>query len=398
MIDIRNNPYGKYNGNEQEYVLRALDRETPENRDISWTTKLEEKFCEVIGLNYAIACNSGTSGLHAALYAAGIKPGDEVIIPGLTVIMDPLVCIHMGATPIFADVDSKTHNIDPNDIRKKVTSKTKAIIVVALHGLPVNMDPVMEIAKKFNLIIIEDTCQSFLGKYKDKYSGTIGHINVWSFENTKHLSSGSEGGIIATNNERLAIKARKFSGIGYKHLTADAGRTSLARSVAQNPDYERFDTFGLNYRMPAICAAVGLAQVERIQEIVNRRQIIGKMFEDAISGCDWIEPQSIPKGFEHSYYTFAARYYGDEKLGLSWREFYNLYKEKGGDGFYGSCQIPYLEPVFNSFEINGHTYKKGICTVAESVQSRIMQFKTNYRDLDLAKEKVQILRDLIKAL
>jgi len=328
----------------------------------------------------------------------GVKAGDEVIVPALTVIMDPLVCIHMRATPVFADVDPKTHNIDPKDIIKKITSKTKAIIVVALHGLAVDMDPILQIAKKHNIKIIEDSCQTFLGKYKNKYSGTIGHINVWSFENTKHLSSGSEGGIIGTNDEELAIKARKFCGIGYRHLTAEAGRTSLALSVAQDPSYERFDTFGLNYRMPTICAAVGLAQVERIREIVGRRQTIGKMFEDVVSGCDWIQPQTIPEGFEHSYYTFAIRYYGDDKLGLSWREFYNLYKERGGDGFYGSCQIPYLEPVFKSFKINGKSFKKGLCPIAESIQSRIMQFKTNYRDLDLANEKVQVLGNVIKSI
>lgn len=397
MIDLTKNPYGKFNGKEMDYVLQAMDSDNPENRKLPWTQRLENKFSDVMGVKYAITCNSGTSGLHASVIAAGVKPGDEVISPGLTVIMDAYAIIHSGATPVFADVDRETQTIDPQDIERKITTKTKAIIAVSLQGLPVDIDPIMESASNYGLTVIEDSAQTMLGKYKGRIAGTLGHIGVFSFESKKHMTSGSEGGIIVSNDENLAEKARKFAGIGYKHLTAVAGRTSLAMSTVQDPSYERFDVLGLNYRMNEVSAAVGFAQLERIEFLVERRKEVAKLFREAIGDCEWMVEQRIPEGLEHSHYTFCTQYFGDEHIGLSWKKFYDRYIEMGGDGFYGACQVPYLEPVFKGLEINGTTYEKGICPVAEEIQPRIMQFKTNYRDLNLAREKARILHDLIKS-
>ena len=393
VIDLTQNPYGKYNGNEMAYVLQALDLNNKE--EISWIQRFEEEFCRVMGVKYAIACNAGTSGLHAALIGAGVGHGDEVIGPALTVVMDAFATIHVGATPVFADVDTDTMNIDPDDVKRKITSKTKAIITVSLQGLPVDIDPIMELAKKHNLIVIEDSAQTILGLYKGRMAGTLGHIGVFSFENKKHMTCGSEGGMIVSNNENLAKMARKFAGIGYKHMTAEAGRTSLAMSTVQDPAYERFDTVGLNYRMTEVSAAIGLAQFERIKELVSRRQAVAKLFDEAVEGSDWIVKQEVPEGYVNSYYTYAVKYYGDEIFGVSWKDFYNRYKDNGGDGFYGACMVPYLEPVFSGLKINGVTYKKGLCPVAEEIQPKIMQFKTNYRNLDIAKQKVGILKKLI---
>ena len=378
-----------------EYVLQALDSNNPKNKIKSWPQRFEEEFCRVMGVKYAIACNSGTSGLHAALAGAGIKPGDEVINPALTVVMDAYSIIHMGATPVFADVDPDTQTIDPEDVRKKITSKTRAIITVSLQGLPVDIDSIMELARKYNLTVIEDSAQTILGMYNGKIAGTLGHIGVFSFENKKHMSCGSEGGMIVSNDEYIAQRIRKFAGIGYKHMTAKAGRTSLAMSTVQDPDYERFDTLGLNYRMTEASAAIGLAQFERIESMVSRRQAVAKMFDEAVGDCEWMVRQKVPEGYVHAHYTYTVKYYGDEKAGVSWKEFYNQYKEMGGDGFYGACKIPYLEPVFKNLVINGVRYGRGLCPVAEGIQPRIMQFKTNYRNLEVAKEKADILNRLI---
>ena len=386
--------HGKFNGRELEYVSLYLDSENKNNK-IPWVQQFEEAVAKKLGAKYAIACNSGTSGLHMAMAACGIGPGDEVITPGLTVVMDAYSVIHVGAKPVFADVDRTTYGIDVSEIKRKITNKTKAIITVSLQGLSVDIDPIMKLAKENNLIVIDDSAQNIQGEYKGRVAGTLGDISMLSFENKKHITAGSEGGMLLTDNEEYAIRARKFGGIGYKHMTASAGRTSLALSDVQNPDYERFDTIGLNYRMSEVSAAIGLAQFERIDYIVNRRIAVANIFHKAVSGFKWIAPQFIPKGYKHSHYTFSFEYKGNEELGISWKEFYNMYVEMGGDGFYSACVVPYLEPVFQNHECYKEIYTKGMCPVAEDLQKKIMQFKTNYRSLAEAQKKANILRKLI---
>ena len=148
--------------------------------------------------------------------------------------------------------------------------------------------------------------------------------------------------------------------------------------------------------MTEISAAIGLAQVERVKFLVSRRQKVARMFAEAVSGCEWLVPQSVPENYENSYYTYVVKYYGEERFGIKWKEFYNRYIEMGGDGFYSACKVPYLEPVFKNLEVNGTGYKKGLCPIAEDLQSRIMQFKTNYRDLNVARQKADALKKLIE--
>jgi len=389
-----NDSNGKFNGKELEYLSSFLDSEGGLNKT-PWVQQFEEAVAKKIGAKYAVACNSGTSGLHMAMVACGIGPGDEVITPGLTVVMDAYSVIHVGAKPIFVDVDRHTYGIDVSEIEKKITDKTKAIITVSLQGLSVDMDPILKVAKENNLIVIDDSAQNILGEYKGRLAGTLGDITMLSFENKKHMTAGSEGGMLLTDNEELAIKARKFGGIGYKHMTASAGRTSLALSDVQDPDYERFDTIGLNYRMSEVSAAIGLAQFERIDAIVDRRIAVANIFHRAVEGCNWITPQFTPKGYKHSHYTFSFEYKGAEALGISWKDFYDMYVEMGGDGFYSACVVPYLEPVFQDHECYNKIYVKGMCPIAEDLQKKVMQFKTNYRSLEEAQTKATILKNLI---
>ena len=389
------NLFGKFNGKEAEYALRALDSETPKNKNFPWVQKFEEAFSEGIGSRYSIAVNSGTSGLHAALYAAGVSSGDEVIQPATTVVMDAYVTMHLGAVPVFVDICPKSWNIDATKIEEKITDKTKAIIVVSLYGLPVDIDPILEIASKYNLIVVDDSAETLMTRYKEGMAGTHAHIGVFSFEKSKHMTSGSEGGMLVTSDEKLAVRARKFAGIGYKGLTAEAGRTSLASSIYQNPDYERFDTIGFNYRMNAITAAIGLAQFERIEYLVERRKVVGKLFLEAVSGCDWIETQEIPDHSDHSYFTFGLLYKGEATHGVSWEEFYDRYKVMGGDGFYACWKNPYLEPSLKGKKMGAQVFALGLCRVAEEYQRKIMAFKSNYRDVNEAKLQAGLLRKLI---
>jgi len=389
--------HGKFNGKEFDYISKYLDSEGYSDEK-SWAQRFEEEVSKQTGAKYAVACNSGTSGLHMAMYACGIGHGDEVITTALTVVMDAYAVIHVGATPVFVDVERDTYGISVEEIKKKITSKTKAIITVSLQGLSVDMDPILELAKENNIVVIDDSAQNILGEYKGRVAGTLADISVLSFENKKHMTSGSEGGMLLTDVEEYAVRARKFGGIGYKHMTASAGRTSLALSDVQDPDYERFDTIGLNYRMSEVSAAIGLAQFERISDIVERRIAVANMFKEAVKGCSWIAPQRVPEGYKHSYYTYSFEYKGFEAVGVSWKEFYNMYVKAGGDGFYSACVVPYLEPVFQNNDNYNKNYTKGICPVAEDLQKKIMQFKTNYRFLSIANKKANILKNLINKL
>ena len=393
----------KYLGNELKYIKKVLNSENWSATGGSWNRELEKAFAKKFGMRYAVTFNSGTSTLHAALKAAGIGPGDEVITPALTVIMNTTATIHANAIPIYADINPRTFTIDPKDIEKKITKKTKAIIPVSLYGLPPDMDSIMYIAKKYNLVVIEDNAQCVLNKYHGKLMGTIGHMSSFSFENTKHISCG-EGGIIITNNEGYAEKARKLGGHGFKNLKADEGRIRLNKDIFQDPNYKRHDEIGWNYRLPEFNAAIALAQLERIDELVQIRKKSADLFIDVMSNCDYLIPQYVPPGYTNSYYTLGVIYEGDKSNGLSWQEFRKEYIQNGGDGIYGAWSVPYLEPVIEKRKFvelcpwvyKNVSYKKGLCPAAEKIQPKLMQFKTNYRDYKLAQVKADVLYKLIK--
>lgn len=393
----------KYLGNELNYLEKVLNSENWSSTGGSWNQAFERKFAEKFKVKYAIAFNSGTSTLHAALEAAGVRPGDEVISPALTVIMDTTATIHANAVPVFADIDPYTFNIDPQDIERKITKKTKAIIPVSLYGLPADMDSIMDIAKKYNLVVIEDNAQCVLSKYKGRMAGTIGHMASYSFENTKHISCG-EGGMVITNNEKYAEMVRKIGGHGFKNLRADEGRIRLNQDIFQNPNYKRHDEIGWNYRLPEFNAAIALAQLEKIEELVEMRIKSAKLFIDVMSNCDYLIPQNVSEGYTNSYYTLGVVYEGQERKGVSWEDFRREYISQGGDGIYGAWSVPYLEPVIVERKFVKRCpwvyekvhYEKGLCPVAEEIQPKIMQFKTNYRDLELAEIKADAILKTIK--
>ncbi len=392
----------KYLGNELKYLGKVLEGESWSATGGSWTIGLEKAFSKKIGTKFGVAFNSGTSTLHAALETVGVGAGDEVISPALTVIMDSTATFHANAIPVYCDIDENTFNIDPDKLEDLITPKTKAIIAVALYGLSPDYDRILEIAKRHGIAVIEDDAQAVLSKYKGKTLGTIGDIASFSFENTKHISCG-EGGMILTDNKEYAEKCRKLGGHGFKNLKADDGRVRLNADMFQNPQYKRHDSLGWNYRMPEFTAAVAYAQLERVDELVKLRKDSAKCFIEAIDSCDFLIPQYTPEGYENTYYSLGVRYLGEEKLGVSWTDFRKEYVEMGGDGYYGAWSVPYLEPVISDRVFVNRLpdvyknvdYHEGLCPVAEKIQKQIMQFKTNYRDLELAKQKAEILHELI---
>jgi len=397
-----NNPV-KYLGNELEYIRKVLQAESWSATGGNWNQELERAFARTIGTRYGVALNSGTSTLHAAIEAAGVEPGDEVISPAVTVMMNTTATLHANAVPVYADVDPKTFTINPEDVERKITSKTKVIIPVGIYGLSPDMDPIMALAKRNGIVVIEDNAQCFLNTYKGKMAGTIGHMSSYSFENTKHISCG-EGGIILTDNEQYAEMVRKVGGHGFKNLRADEGRVRLNADIFQSPDYKRHDELGWNYRLNEFSAAIALAQLERGKELVDMRIRSAKMFMEVMSDTDYLIPQEVPEGYTHSYYTLGVLYKGEESIGVSWSEFRKAYVEAGGDGIYGAWSVPYLEPMMTErkyvkrcpWVYEDVSYEAGLCPVAENIQKQLMQLKTNYRDMKLAERKADILRAVIK--
>ena len=386
--------FSSYTALSKKLVIEAMENNFESLSKNSWTQQFEHEFATFVNYKHAVALNSGTSALHAALFALNISKGDEIIVPGISVVMDAFTILNLGGIPIWVDVEEDTWNINPDKIEEKITPRTKGIISISWFGLEADNVKISKIAKKYNLFLLDDSAET-IHINNNKSDLLLPDIKVFSFEAKKHFSTGGEGGMLVTNNSLFATQARKYSSLGYKHLTADLGRTSLSIENAQNPEYERFDSIGLNYRMTPIAAAIGLGQLRNILEILNMRKMNASLFLDAVKGCSWLIPQIIPTGFDHTYYSVAFRYKGNERHGLSWRDFYFEYKKRGGDGFYGNVKPPYLEPVFQNKEIGSQLCTIGLCPVAEKVQKEIMAFKTNYRDIDKAKVKTEILSDLI---
>src|SRR6516164_6481305 len=207
--------------------------------------EFEKKFANKLGTEYGIAVNSGTSALHAALEAIEVRRG-QVIVPALCPGLVCFAVIHAGAWPVFADVDPQTQLVTNETIEACIGSRTRAVIAVALHGLPVDIDRLVKSCRSRGIVVVEDCAQCLLGRYKDSYAGTKSDMGCFSFEKKKHITTGSEGGMILTNDAKLAERARKFSGLGYHHLTADGGGTRVPDNT---PQTVRYDTLAVNYRM-----------------------------------------------------------------------------------------------------------------------------------------------------
>lgn len=377
---------------EIDYVTQAIEG----GLTGEFNKKLEIEFAQKFGVDFAISVNSGNSALHCALFACGVGVGDEVIVPPLTFASPTFATLSLGAVPIFTDVNPDTFNIDPAQIEKKITKKTKAIIPVSLYGLPSDIGPIMEIAKKHNLKVIEDNAECMLGIYKGHLAGTLADMSIFSFERSKHMTTGS-GGMIITNNEDLATRARKFSILGYSTLSArqDAFKADLDR--AQSPDFKRHEMMGFNYRLPAVCAAIAVAQLKKIDVLVNMRKEIATLYAKAVEGCPWLAPQKNPDGFVNTYWTYVLALDTNK---VSWNDFRKVFLELGGERFYGAWSINYLEPFLEGKEFKEHNivYQKGLCPVAEQLQPRLIQLKTNFGDLEYAKKQAEILQKTIHTL
>src|SRR3990172_2326842 len=305
----------RFGDREIEYIRQAIES----GLHNLWNRILEERFAERFGVNYAIGVNSGTSALHCALYAAGVSAGDEVIVPPLTFGAPAFAALYLGAVPVFADIRPDTFTIEPEEIERKISARTRAIIPVSLYGLPSDIISIMKIAQEHNIKVVEDNAECFLGKYHGRLAGSVADMAIYSFQRSKHLTCES-GGIIITNSDELAERARKFSILGYATLRAKSGQKVVTMEQVQSPDFMRHELIAPNYRLPEICAAMMAAQLEKLDMFVEKRQRIAEHYSEAVDGCSWVIPQAVPEGFVNSYWTYAVRLDTDAK-GISWHDF-----------------------------------------------------------------------------
>ena len=383
-------------GNELSYLREVLETEFRSSKGSVMTRRLEEAFARRFGSRYAISFVNGTATMHAALEAWGIGPGDEVIVPPLTMSATTFAVLQANATPVFADVDPNTFQISPQSISERVTPRTRAIITVALYGLSPDMDPIMEVARKRGIKVLEDNAECFLGTYNGRMVGTLGDCASFSFQSSKHMSSG-EGGMVITDDLQLAEAVRKVQSLGYAGVSAT--KSKITKRDIQDPDYSRHVTLGWNYRMPELCAAVALAQLENLDELVQMRVAAARLFQAAAQGYDWFRPQHVGAEYGHSYWTWVACL---DRSDIGWHEFRDRFVGLGGDGVYAAWKLTYLEPMFQSMNLLGrerfmsedrhNSYGPGICPIAERLQPRLVQFKTNYWETAQAEVQAEILR------
>ena len=380
---------------EKKYVMEALENEFETSKNSIFNNRLEEVFAEKFHSKYAIGHCNGTATLHVALLSCGIGRGDEVIVPPLTMSSTSIPVVLCGAIPVFADCDLDTFQISADSIEKCITEKTKAIITVSLYGLAPDYDKILSICKKHNLTLIEDNAQCFLGEYKGKLVGEFGDFASYSFQASKHITSG-EGGMLTTNNKELADKARQFNCLGYAGVSAEQGK--ITKNDIQDPQYSRHVSFGYNYRMSELQAACALGQLERIEELVQKRIEVASVFDETIENQNILKRQVEPKGCKNSYWSYSLVLDTDNPT-KDWYTFRDLFQKNGGDGYYAAWKLSYNELAYQNVlqKQSGiwQEYDENCCPNAEYLQKRMIQLKTNYWDIEEAKEQANILKKTI---
>jgi len=388
---------------ERRYVGEVLDTRFRTSQGSLMTSRLEARFAERFGCRFAIAHVNGTVTMHAVLEAWRIGPGDEVIVPPLTMSSTAMAVLEANATPVFADVDAGTFELDPVSVASRVSDRTRAIITVALYGLAPDMDPILDLARSRGIRVLEDNAQAFLSTYKGHLVGTLGDAASFSFQSSKHMTSG-EGGMVTTDDPELANEVRRVQSLGYAGVSAGQGK--ITKKDIQDPAYARHVSLGWNYRMPELCSAVALAQLERLEALVAVRTHAARCYAEALegTGCSWLRPQAVPADRTHSYWTWVASL---EHPDLSWHEFRDRFAELGGEGIYAAWRLSHLEPMFGAAAFRGREkliaperlaeYGPGLCPVAERIQPRLLQFKTDLWEAGSAEREAEVLARTIRS-
>ena len=318
--------------------------------------EFEKRFAEMVGAKYAVAVNSGTAALHAAAFAAGIGPGDEVITTPMTFAASANCVLYCGGRPVFADVEADTLLLDPSSVESKVSPKTKAIIAVDYAGQPCDYDALKKLSDEHGLILIADACHALGATYKNRKVGTLADMTVFSFHPVKHITTG-EGGMVVTDNPDFAVKLRAFRNHG---ITADHRQ----READGSWFYEMAE-LGYNYRLPDINCALGLSQLKKLDKFVARRRQIAALYDSAFADMPALFPLAQRDDRKSSYHLYVVRL-NLSKLNASRQQVFGALRAEniGVNVHY----IPvYWHPYYNKLG-----YGKGLCPVAEKAYEEIV--------------------------
>lgn len=332
------------NGNEKKYVLDCLDSNWISSNG-AYIEKFEHGFARYCSTTYAAACTSGTTALHLALLAHGVKPDDEIIIPTLTFVATANAVTYCGAKPVFVDAEPDTWNMNPECIERAITPRTKGIIAVHLYGHPADMDPIMEVAVKHGLFVIEDAAEALGAQYKGRTVGSIGHSAAFSLFGNKIITTG-EGGMITTNDEKIAATVKLLRGQGL-----DPKRKYW------------FPVVGYNYRMTNIQAAIGCAQLERVDWHVERRIQLAKWYRTYLAGDRRLTLPVQKKWAKNVYWMFSVVL--NDRSESDRDRVMELLKERGIETrpfFYPMHILPpyrHLQPK-SSFPVANRLYAQGM--------------------------------------
>ncbi len=335
---------------------------------------LEKLWAEHFNVKHAISVNSATSGLYCAVGAAGVGPGDEVIVSPYTMSASATAALVYNAVPVFADIEEDYFCLDPQSVEQRITERTKAIIVVDIFGQPYDADSINAIAKKHNLLVIEDTAQAPGAKYKGRFAGTLGDIGVFSLNYHKHIHTG-EGGIVVTDNDELAERIRLIR----NHAEAVVGAKGVSNLI---------NMIGFNYRMNEIEAAIGVEQLKKLDGLLSQRKRNIVYLEGRLKGIPCIETGKIREDCEHSFYIHPLKF-KSAVAGVPRQRFVDAVKAelmptelREGEGVTIGCGYVkplYLQPVYQELVGYGDrgcpfncpmykgilNYGKGICPVCE---------------------------------
>ncbi|HOM08487.1 MAG TPA: aminotransferase class I/II-fold pyridoxal phosphate-dependent enzyme, partial [Syntrophales bacterium] len=291
-------PYGRQSIDEEDIqaVVEVLRSD--------WLTtgpkveEFERAFARAVGAKHAVAVSSGTAALHAAMYALGIGPGDEVIVPPMTFAATANCVVFQGGTPVFADVEEETLLIDPKEVERRITPRTRAIIAVDYAGQPCDYDELCRIAKNNNIYLVSDACHALGAKYKGRPVGSLADLTVFSFHPVKHITTG-EGGMITTDHPELADRMRIFRNHG---ITTDHRQ----REALGSWFYEMVD-LGYNYRITDFQCALGLSQLKKLPIWLKRRHEIADEYRKFFSGSIDFEPLIVRDKVYHAYHLYIIR-------------------------------------------------------------------------------------------